>query len=397
MPDASDSPSPRPDVAAVPAPIARADATSRAQRLHAAGSTAKEAVATVGAPVKAAARTVKRHLVPQYTLGEEIANSITHGIGAALGIAALVVMVVKAAVDGAHPASLASAIIFGVALILEYLASTLYHAIAVPAAKRVFRVIDHSCIYLLIAGTYTPFCLITLADLEYLASTLYHAIAVPAAKRVFRVIDHSCIYLLIAGTYTPFCLITLADAGGIPLCIAVWAIAIAGVLFEAFMRERQPHWLTAGTYTPFCLITLADAGGIPLCIAVWAIAIAGVLFEAFMRERQPHWLTAAIYVAMGWLVVFRLPQLVAALHPTALVLLAVGGVCYTVGAVFYVLKKIRYMRAACRGRRVLHRWSGVLRSQEDSLYAQYFPPVGSCRQRAAILGGGPLRDLASGA
>lgn len=257
MPDASDSPSPRPDVAAVPAPIARADAASRAQRLlHAAGSTAKEAVATVGAPVKAAARTVKRHLVPQYTLGEEIANSITHGIGAALGIAALVVMVVKAAVDGAHPASLTSAIIFGVALILEYLASTLYHAIAVPAAKRVFRVIDHSCIYLLIAGTYTP----------------------------------------------------------------------------------------------FCLITLADAGGIPLCIAVWAIAIAGVLFEAFMRERQPHWLTAVIYVAMGWLVVFRLPQLVAALHPTALVLLAVGGVCYTVGAVFYVLKKIRYMHS------IFHLW-----------------------------------------
>ena len=171
--------------------------------------------------------------MPQYTLGEEIANSITHGIGVALGIAALVVMVVKAAVDGAHPASLASAIIFGVALILEYLASTLYHAIAVPAAKRVFRVIDHSCIYLLIAGTYTP----------------------------------------------------------------------------------------------FCLITLADAGGIPLCIAVWAIAIAGVLFEAFMRERQPHWLTAVIYVAMGWLVVFRLPQLVAALrerHPE-IPIIATGG------------------------------------------------------------------------
>ena len=53
-------------------------------------------------------------------------------------------------------------------------------------------------------------------------------------------IDHSCIYLLIAGTYTPFCLITLADAGGIPLRIAVWAIATAGVLFEAFMRERSP-------------------------------------------------------------------------------------------------------------------------------------------------------------
>lgn len=279
MPDASDSPSPRPDVAAVPVPIARADATSRAQRLlHAAGSTAKEAVATVGAPVKAAARTVKRHLVPQYTLGEEIANSITHGIGVALGIAALVVMVVKAAVDGAHPASLASAIIFGVALILEYL-----------------------------------------------ASTLYHAIAVPAAKRVFRVIDHSCIYLLIAGTYTPFCLITLADAGGIPLCIAVWAIAIAGVLFEAFMRERQPHLAHRRNLRCDGL-----ARRLPLAAA---------------RRR-------------------------AASHRA---------------------------RAACRGRRVLHRWSGVLRSQEDSLYAQYFPPVGSCRQRAAILGGGPLRDLASGA
>ena len=69
-----------------------------------------------------------------------------------------------------------------------------------------------------------------------------------------------------------------------------------------------------------------------------------------MRERQPHWLTAVMYVAMGWLVVFRLPQLIAALHPTALILLAVGGVCYTIGAAFYVLKKIRYMHT------VFHVW-----------------------------------------
>lgn len=257
MPDTSDSLTPRPDVAAAPVPIARADAASRAQRLlHAAESGAKGAAVIVGAPVKAAARAVKRHVPPQYTLGEEIANSITHGIGAALGVAALVVMIVKAAVAGSHPASLASAIIFGIALILEYLASTLYHAIAPAAAKRVFRIIDHSCIYVLIAGTYTP----------------------------------------------------------------------------------------------FCLITLGEAGGIPLCIAVWALAIAGVLFEAFMRERQPHWLTAVMYVAMGWLVLFRLPQLIGALHPTALFLLAAGGVCYTIGAVFYVLKKIRYMHT------VFHVW-----------------------------------------
>lgn len=207
-------------------------------------------------PVVGAARAVKRCVHPQYTVGEEIANSVTHGIGVALSIAALVIMIVKAAVGGAHPASLASALVFGISLILEYLASTLYHAIAPQGAKRVFRIIDHSCIYVLIAGSYTP----------------------------------------------------------------------------------------------FCLVTLADAGGIPLCIAVWAIAAAGILFEAFMRERQPRWVTVAIYLAMGWLVVFRLPQLLELLHPTALVLLALGGVCYTVGTVFYVLKKIRYMHS------IFHLW-----------------------------------------
>lgn len=257
MPDSSDSPTPRPDVAAAPVPIVRADAATRAQRLlQAVGSSARTAVATAAAPVKAAARAVRDRQRPQYTLGEEIANAVTHGIGAGLAVAALIVMIVKAAVAGAHPASLASAIIFGIALILEYLASTLYHAIAVPAAKRVFRIIDHSCIYVLIAGTYTP----------------------------------------------------------------------------------------------FCLITLADAGGIPLCIAVWALAVAGILFEVFMRQRQSRWLTIAVYLVMGWLVVFRLPQLLELLHPTALILLAAGGVCYTIGAVFYVLKKIRYMHT------VFHVW-----------------------------------------
>ena len=229
MPDSSDSISPRPGVAATPVPIARADAASRAQRLMEAASK----------PVVGAARAVKRCVHPQYTVGEEIANSVTHGIGVALSIAALVI-----------------ALVFGISLILEYLASTLYHAIAPQGAKRVFRIIDHSCIYVLIAGSYTP----------------------------------------------------------------------------------------------FCLVTLADAGGIPLCIAVWAIAVAGILFEAFMRERQPRWVTVAIYLAMGWLVVFRLPQLLELLHPTALVLLALGGVCYTVGTVFYVLKKIRYMHS------IFHLW-----------------------------------------
>ncbi|MDY2776813.1 MAG: hemolysin III family protein [Collinsella sp.] len=246
MPDSSDSTRPHPKNAAAPDPIARADAASRAQRL----------MRVAGKPVVSAARAVKRHALPHYTLGEEIANSVTHGVGAALAIAALVIMIVKAAADGAHPAALASAIVFGATLIFEYLASTLYHAIPPKAVKRVFRVIDHSGIYVLIAGSYTP----------------------------------------------------------------------------------------------FCLVTLGEHGGIPLCATVWALAAAGVAFEVIMRERQPRWLTVTIYLVMGWLVVFRLPQLISLLDPVALALLAAGGLCYTVGTVFYLLKKIRYMHS------VFHVW-----------------------------------------
>ncbi len=188
---------------------------------------------------------------PHYTLGEEIANSITHGIGCLLAIAGLVLLIVKAALGGAEPTHLISAIVCGVTLIFEYLASTLYHAIQVPAAKRVFRIIDHSSIYLLIAGFYTP----------------------------------------------------------------------------------------------FCLITLADAGGIVLFVVVWALAFAGVSFEIIGRQRQPRWVTIIIYLVMGWLVVFRLPQLVAALDPVALALLVVGGLCYTIGTAFYLMKKIPYMHS----------------------------------------------------
>ena len=71
---------------------------------------------------------------PLYTLGEEIANSVTHGVGCLLAIAGLVLLIVKAALGGGAPEHVASAIVFGVTLILEYLASTLYHAIAVPGA-----------------------------------------------------------------------------------------------------------------------------------------------------------------------------------------------------------------------------------------------------------------------
>jgi hemolysin III len=92
------------------------------------------------------------------SLGEEIANAITHGIGAALAITALVLLVVRAAQHGTawHITSFA---IFGASLVILYAASTLYHALVPPRVKHTFRKFDHMSIYLLIAGTYTPFCL----------------------------------------------------------------------------------------------------------------------------------------------------------------------------------------------------------------------------------------------
>ena len=108
-------------------------------------------------------QTTKTHRIsiPRYSLGEELMNSITHGIGACLGIAALVLCIVKSCnpLDGYK---LASSIVFGLTTTLLYLMSCLYHALKVNRAKRVFRVIDHCTIFLLIVGTYTPYTLITL-------------------------------------------------------------------------------------------------------------------------------------------------------------------------------------------------------------------------------------------
>lgn len=99
--------------------------------------------------------------IPKYTLGEELISAISHGVGALLGIAALVLCIVKSCnpFDGYK---LASSIVFGLTVTLLYLMSCLYHSLKVNKAKRVFRVIDHCTIFLLIAGTYTPYTLVAL-------------------------------------------------------------------------------------------------------------------------------------------------------------------------------------------------------------------------------------------
>ena len=91
----------------------------------------------------------------------EIANSVTHGIGTLMAIAGLVLLVVFAAIYG-NAWHIVSFSIYGTTLVLLYLSSTLYHSAQEPRRKYIFRIIDHSAIYLLIAGTYTPFMLVTL-------------------------------------------------------------------------------------------------------------------------------------------------------------------------------------------------------------------------------------------
>ena len=95
---------------------------------------------------------------PTLSAGEEIANSISHGLGLLLALIALPILVISAVRIGSTRFMIGAAV-FGVTMILLYLASTLYHSVTHDAAKKVFRLFDHSAIFLLIAGTYTPFTL----------------------------------------------------------------------------------------------------------------------------------------------------------------------------------------------------------------------------------------------
>lgn len=101
--------------------------------------------------------------LPTYSLGEELISAISHGIGAVLSVAGLVVGVVIAAMTG-DPYKIVSMSIFGATLVLLYTMSCLYHSLAKNRAKKVFRILDHCTIFLLIAGTYTPYTLVCFKD-----------------------------------------------------------------------------------------------------------------------------------------------------------------------------------------------------------------------------------------
>jgi hemolysin III len=186
------------------------------------------------------------------TLGEEIANSVTHGVGAVLAIAGVAVLVTLAALRGSawHVVGCS---VFGATLVSLYLASTLYHAIPLPRAKRVFRSLDHAGILFLIAGTYTPFTLVTLRGPW--GWTLFGIVwglalvglvleLVTTRRPVLAVV----LYLVMGWTVVLAArpLVATMAAGGIALLLAGGVAYTAGVGFYAWRRLKYHHALWHG-------------------------------------------------------------------------------------------------------------------------------------------------------
>jgi hemolysin III len=186
----------------------------------------------------------------RYTLGEEIAHSVTHGVGALFAIAGLAVLVVFAALRG-NAWHVVGCSIYGATLVLMYTASTLYHALTAPRAKRVFRILDHSSIYLVIAGTYTPFTLVSLRGVW--GWTLFGLIwAMAAAGIVFKALALgrlrvlSVVFYLTMGWLVVIAANPLAHAlapRGLALLAAGGAAYTIGVIFFAWKSMRYHHMI----------------------------------------------------------------------------------------------------------------------------------------------------------
>ncbi len=187
----------------------------------------------------------------EFSVIEERLHSITHGIGAVLSLVGMIVLLVAASL-AAHidPWKIISLSLYGATLVLLYTASTLYHGIS---HRR--------------------------------------------WKPRFQLLDHCAIYLLIAGTYTPFLLVNMRGPTGWVLFAAVWSLALAGIA----CKLRWPH-----------------------------------RFEV---------LRIAIYLLMGWMIVLAAGEMAASLSTTGIVLLAAGGIVYTLGIIFYAVRAIPYNHA----------------------------------------------------
>lgn len=183
----------------------------------------------------------------RYLIWNEVLNAITHGIGILLSVAGLVLLIMKA-VETAGKLDTFSYVIYGASLILLYL-----------------------------------------------SSTLYHSFSFTKARNFFQRLDHSCIFLLIAGTYTPYSLLAIGGKLGMFLVIFVWSIAIFGVVYKT----------------------------------VWFNKLKG--------------LSVWLYLAMGWIAIFFLRPLYQGLGLQGFLWFVAGGLSFTVGAIFYRLKTVRFM------------------------------------------------------
>lgn len=197
---------------------------------------------------------LRDRILPKYTKGEEIFNMTSHIVGGALGIVALVLCVVFAAVHG-NGYGVVSGAIYGVTMIILYTMSSIYHGLN-PKRK---------------------------------------------AKKVFQVLDHCSIYLLIAGSYTPFALCTLRE----------YSTALGWTIFGV----------------------------------IWFVAILGIILNS-IDIKKFRVFSMICYLVMGWCIVFRINLLPELLGTAGFVLLLLGGLSYTIGAILYGLgKKHKYMHS----------------------------------------------------
>ncbi len=183
-----------------------------------------------------------------YSFGEEIANSVTHGIGALLAVAGLIVLISAAVVHG-NTWHIVSSSIFGSSMILLYLASTLYHSIPAPRAKKILRLFDHIAIYLLIAGTYTPFLLVNLrGPWGWSLFALVWGIALTGIILKVTPLGHKrglslSLYLILGWIILVAIkpLLNYLDPGGIRLLVAGGLAYTGGVVFYIWKRLPYNH------------------------------------------------------------------------------------------------------------------------------------------------------------
>lgn len=177
----------------------------------------------------------------------EVLNAVTHGIGTILSVIALIFLILKGIQSG-NSTHLIAYLVYGISMILLFLASTLYHSFSFTRFKKIFHYIDHAAIYLLIAGSYTPFCLIALEGKQ--------------AKNFF---------------------------------ITIWSIALIGVILKIFFVG------------------------------------------------QFNKLSTILYLVMGWLAIFLIKPITAHLGTAGLILLILGGLAYSLGTIFYSIKRFKMM------------------------------------------------------